>query len=191
MIVWRGCGSLVKQSYELAGKPQQSIVFDWNRNLSKARWDTHKAVGLYHKHDAALVKVTKIQGDNFTENNVSECSVFLCLLFLNLSLLSSLSLTTHFTFVTASVDYVHYKFESIENIRDLKTERHLNAASEHLTTVEDLLQFGSWWWLEQLTDTHLFINMPIIHFNTQAVSSECKSRKAHTHAALTGYEMSA
>lgn len=42
----------------------------WNRNLSQARWDTHKATALDRERDAALVKVTKIQDDKLTKNNV-------------------------------------------------------------------------------------------------------------------------
>lgn len=42
----------------------------WNRNLSQARWDTHKATALDRERDAALVKVTKIQDDKLAKNNV-------------------------------------------------------------------------------------------------------------------------
>lgn len=73
VLYWRGCGDLVafiKQSYKLAGRPLEPIFFDWNKNLPEACWDSHKGMGLYHKHDAVLVNLTKIQDAKFAENNV-------------------------------------------------------------------------------------------------------------------------
>lgn len=74
-------GGLIKRSYKFAGKPLEPIVFDWNRNVSQAFWNTHRAMGLHHERDAVLVKVTKIQDDNFTENDVCGRAyiLFLCL----------------------------------------------------------------------------------------------------------------
>lgn len=71
----------------------------------KARCDTHKAVGLYHRLDAALVKVTKIQGDNFTEDNVSLSALSVSLPLVSKCFTSFISLfdDTFLLFVTAIV----------------------------------------------------------------------------------------